>query len=258
MLQLIPVGNQLTTDRYLYLPLVGLLLMIVGIEPKTHKRNIWFATAILGLSLAAKSYDRAKIWANDQLIWEDVLEKHPKVAQAHNNLGSYLLKSGKPQQAFKHFDQAVKLKPYYADAFSNRGNLYSQMGQSQKAMADFNRALELRPHADAYFNRANEKVKLGQLQSAVKDYTQSIELKPSADALTNRAFAQLRLQNVKAARQDLTKAIQINPQFAQAYFLKGMVAQQQNQLETACQAFQKAAQLGDSKAKQALQRFCQP
>lgn len=255
-LQLVPVGNQLTTDRYLYLPMIGLLLMIGSLIKVSNQRKIWFATAIIGFSLAAKTYDRTKVWANDQLIWEDVLEKHPQVAQAHNNLGSYLLRAGKAQQAFTHFNQAVKLKPYYADAYSNRGNLYSQMGKSQKAMADFNQALKLRPHADAYFNRANEKVKAGNLQAAIQDYTESIGLKPSADAFTNRAFAYLRLQQVDNAKADLQKAFQQNPNFAQAYFLKGMMAQQQNQTQTACAQFQKAAQLGHSKAKQALVQFC--
>ncbi len=256
MLQLVPVGNQPTTDRYLYLPAIGLLLMVAAVDGAAENRKLWLATVFLGLTLAAKTYDRTEIWASDQLIWEDVLEKYPKVAQAHNNLGSALLRDGKSKEAFQHYNEAVKLKPYYADAYSNRGNLYSQMGKSEAAMADFNQAIKLRPHADAYFNRANEKVKLGQLRAALQDYTKSIELKPSADAYTNRAFAKLRLQNFAAAKQDLEKAIRTNPNFAQAYFLKGMMAQQQNQLITACQEFQKAAQLGSSKAQQAIQRFC--
>tara|TARA_B100001109_G_scaffold254795_1_gene255530 strand:+ start:7461 stop:9194 length:1734 start_codon:yes stop_codon:yes gene_type:complete len=255
-LQIVAVGNQLTTDRYIYLPMIGLLIMAASLI-RAKPKIIWISTAILGFTLATKTTLRSQVWKNDQFIWEDVLQKYPDVAQAHNNLGSYLLeKKGQSQSAFKHFNKAIELKPYYADAYSNRGNLFSQMGNSEKAIADFNQAIQLRPHADAFFNRANEKAKLGQFNDAIADYTASIQLKASPDAYTNRAFAYLRSAKIQKAQQDLDFVINQFPNFAQAYFLKGMIAQQNQQSNQACFLFKQAAGKGHEKAKQALKQLC--
>lgn len=257
VLQIIPVGNQLTTDRYIYLPMLGLLLIVYELTQSIPIKKLLPFFAVWAILLLVASHQRTKIWANDQLIWEDVIDKHPKVAQAHNNLGSYLLQKGQAQKAFKHFNQAVQLKPYYADALSNRGNLYSQQGNTQKALQDFNEAIKHRPHADAYFNRANEYVRLGELQKAITDYSESAALNASPDTYTNWAYALLQLKKVSEAEDKLQKALQLNPQFAQAHFLSGMLAQQQNEMTKACVHFQKAAQQNHSQAKQAMGRFCQ-
>ncbi|MEX2379508.1 MAG: tetratricopeptide repeat protein [Vicingaceae bacterium] len=256
VLQIIPVGNQLTTDRYIYLPMLGLLIMIYELIRSIQIRKLLPLFGIWTLLLLLASHQRTKVWTNDQLIWEDVIEKHPNVAQAYNNLGSYLLQKGQAQKAFNHFNKAVQLKPYYADALSNRGNLYSQQGKTQKALNDFNQAIKLRPHADAYFNRANEYVRLGKLRKAIKDYIASTELNASPDTYTNWAYALLQLKQTKEAEDKLQKALQLNPQFAQAHFLSGMLAQQQNKINQACTHFQKAAQQNHAQGRQALERFC--
>lgn len=257
VIQLIPVGNQLTTDRYIYLPMLGLLLIVYSFIQSTQVQKLLPFFALWALLLLIGSHQRTKMWANDQLIWEDVIDKHPKVAQAYNNLGSYLLQKGQTQKAFEHFNKAVQLKPYYADALSNRGNLYSQLGKSQQALSDFNKAIELRPHADAYFNRANEYVRLGKLKQAIIDYRSSATLKASPDTYTNWAYALLQLKQTTQAKDKLQKALKLNPQFAQAHFLSGMLAVQENEMNQACFHFQKAARQRHPQAKKAMERFCQ-
>ncbi|MAC95381.1 MAG: hypothetical protein CMC96_07755 [Flavobacteriales bacterium] len=256
VLQVIPIGNQLTTDRYLYLPMLGLLLIVYGLSKSIKTDKLIYLFGVWAVVLSLGAHQRTKIWENDQLIWEDVIEKHPEVAQAYNNLGSYLLQKGQVQEAFNNFNKAVQLKPYYADALSNRGNLYSQKGESKKALADFNEAIKLRPHADAYFNRANEYVRLGDLKKALTDYQQSATLSPSADTYTNWAYALLQLKQTAAAKEKLQKAFSIQPQFTQAHFLSGMMAQQEGNLQTACTHFKQAAQQKHPQAIQALERFC--
>jgi Flp pilus assembly protein TadD len=256
VLQIIPVGNQLTTDRYMYLPMLGLLIIVYELIRSIQVKKLLPLFGAWALFLLFASHQRTKIWANDQLIWEDVIDKHPNVAQAYNNLGSYLLQKGQAQIAFNHFNKAIQLKPYYADALSNRGNIYSQQGETQKALNDFNQAIKLRPHADAYFNRANEYVRLGELQKAIKDYQASTELNVSPDTYTNWAYAHLQLKQTKEAEDKLQKALQLNPQFSQAHFLSGMVAQQQNKIDQACFHFQQAAMQNHARGVQALERFC--
>lgn len=257
VIQLIPVGNQLTTDRYSYLPMIGLLLIIASFLQDAFKRTkvLYFLFAI-PLFLSLLSHKRAAVWENDQSIWQDVLSKHPKVAQAHNNLGSALLEEGAINRALTHFNQAIALKPYYADAYVNRGSLLAMKGESAKAIENYSKAIELKPHANAYFNRANEYTKIKDFQKALLDYSESIRLKPSADAFTNRAYLYVQQKDFANAHQDLEKAMRIDVNYDQAYFVLGIVLHQERKIQAACQAFKKAVKLGNENAKMAVNQFC--
>jgi len=256
VLQLVPVGNQLTTDRYIYLPMVGLLIGLFPVINKIKNQKILYPLFAIPIILALMSFERVKIWENDQLIWEDVIQTYPNVAQAHNNLGSYALSQGKAQEAFNYYNRAIQLKPYYADAYSNRGNLYSQGENSEAALADFDKAIGLRPHADAYFNRANEFAKLGQLNNAISDYSKSLDLRKSADVFTNRAFVFLKQGKLMDSKTDLKSALKLNPNFDRAFFLLGIVFQQEGNKNDACSNFLKAMKLGNANAKAAHKKAC--
>tara|TARA_R110002096_G_scaffold72174_4_gene172170 strand:+ start:15600 stop:17339 length:1740 start_codon:yes stop_codon:yes gene_type:complete len=257
VIQLIPVGNQLTTDRYSYLPLIGLLLILASFLQDAFKRKkaLYFLFAI-PLFLSFLSHKRTAVWENDQSIWQDVLSKHPKVAQAHNNLGSALLEEGAINRALTHFNQAIALKPYYADAYVNRGSLLAMKGESAKAIENYSKAIELKPHANAYFNRANEFTKIKDFQKALLDYSESIRIEPSADAFTNRAYLYVQEKDFANAHQDLEKAMRIDENYDQAYFVLGIVLHQERKIQAACQAFKKAVNLGNENAKMAVNQFC--
>ena len=255
VLQLIPVGNQIVTDRYIYLPMIGLLILAGSILRKTDQKYIKLLL-IFPLFFAYLSFERTGIWQNDETLWKSVLEKYPNVSQAYNNLGSYALKQNQPDKAFNYFNRAIQLQPNYADAYSNRGNLFAQSNNSEQAIKDFTTAVSLKEHADAYFNRANEFSKLGRIDEAISDYSKSIRLSPKVDSYTNRAFAYLKSGKVNLAEKDLQQALSLNPEFSQAYFLKGIVEQQKGNRLAACNLFQKAIQLGSENAKTAYQQSC--
>lgn len=258
VLQLIPVGNQLTTDRYIYLPMLGLLLMlsVALVQLEKWRKGITLPAFLLLVLFGFLTYERTKIWADDAILWKDVLGKYPNVAQAWNNLGNLVLKEGNMQQALMDYNKAIELQPNYADAYSNRGVILSQMGRTEQAVRDFEHALALRAHADAYFNLANELVKLGDYNSAIANYNESIVLTPHADSYSNRAFAKLRLGKNIEAVLDLDSAIDIDPNYAKAYFLKGMVLIQMQKRVEACYNFNEARKLGHQKAKEAFEQFC--
>ena len=257
VIQLIPLGNQLTTDRYIYLPMIGLLLLVASVIRKLGiSSKIVYLFFSIPLLLAFLSNQRVQIWESDQKIWSDVLKKYPKVAQAHNNLGSALLEEGNIQQALFHFNQAISLKSYYADAYVNKGNVLAQVGQSEQAIEQFNKAIQLRPHANAYFNRANEWSKKGEFKIAIEDYKQSIALKAGPDAYTNLAYAYVQLREMKKARKNLTEAIRLNPNYDQAYFIEGMSYHLENKIELACRSFQIAIKKGNKNAEAAYKKLC--
>ena len=256
VLQFVPFGNQITADRYIYLPVVGLLAILGFFLQKLKKSKLILLCSLPLVVLSILSFQRVRIWESDQTLWQSVIKTHPKVSQAYNNLGSYALKQNNSKRAFDYFNQAIEIQPNYADAYSNRGNLFAQAGSSDAAMKDFNKAIQLKPHADAYFNRANEYSKLNQLNEAISDYTKSIELDPKVDSYTNRAFTYLKLRKIESAREDLRIAQELDSRYGRAYFLEGILEQNSGNKTAACAAFLKAVKLGEKNAKAAYSQTC--
>ncbi len=256
VLQIIPVGSQITTDRYIYFPMIGILLAFIPLL-KLINNKLSYILLLVPAFLAFKSHHRTKVWENDKTLWTDVINKNADVPQAYNNLASFELEENNLEKALLNVNKAIILKPNYADAIANRGNIYSQIGQNDLAFKDFEKAIQLKPHADAYFNRGNLYTQTAQFNKAVNDYSQSIKLKASPDAFTNRAFCYLQLNNERNALQDLNFTIQQYPKFSSAYYLRGMLFIKKKKKIEACQNLSKASELGNKQAKEAISKFCQ-
>jgi tetratricopeptide (TPR) repeat protein len=256
VLQIIPVGSQIATDRYIYFPMIGILIILIPLLKSINKK-LSYILLIVPVLLAFKSQDRTKVWESDKTLWTDVIQKNEDVPQAYNNLASFELEENNLKKALLYVNKAINLKPNYADAFANRGNIYSQTGQNDLAFKDFEKAIKLKPHADAYFNRGNLYMQTAQFNNALNDYSQSIKLKASPDAFTNRAFCYLQLNNESKALQDLNFTIHQYPNFSSAYYLRGMLFIKKKRKTEACQNLSKASELGNNQAKAALSKFCQ-
>lgn len=258
VLQLIPVGSQVVTDRYIYLSGIGILIALsplLGLI-KNHKALlIASVTCFLGMAIYAQQ--RTTVWQNDETIWGDVLAKDEYVAQAWNNKGIIAEKEGKIADAERYYSRAIQLNAQYADPYTNRGNIYAAQGKSEAALKDFNNAIKIKPnHADALFNRANEFIKIGDFNTALEDLNASIAIKPQPDALTNRGLIYIQTKKWEQAMDDLNASLKLNPKNAQAFYLRALVKYQTVDATAGCDDFQQAANLGDENAKQALVQYC--
>ena len=73
-----------------------------------------------------------------QAKFEAALDKNPKMAEAHNNLGYSLRKQGPEnyKEALRHYDRAIELNAKLAEAYMYRGVLHMLMGNEDKALED--------------------------------------------------------------------------------------------------------------------------
>ncbi|MEX2221278.1 MAG: tetratricopeptide repeat protein [Candidatus Rokuibacteriota bacterium] len=79
-----------------------------------------------------------KRYAAAQLKFEEALATDEGLAEAHNNL-AFSLRMQSPanrEQALKHYNRALELKPRLAQAYMYRGTLFTQMGDLARARAD--------------------------------------------------------------------------------------------------------------------------
>jgi len=190
MIGLIQVGNQAMADRYAYLPLIGLFMMIVWAVAEfasTHCISAkYLATAGVTILLALCAVTRMQIsyWHDDFSLWQHALAVTQNNYVAENNFAYALITQGRDDEASAHFRAASALEPGDPTSQLNLGIYAQQHGDLQQAAARYANVLRLatdtRLRASAYAN-------LGTVYFALHDYAQAQQNFDAAMKL-NRVF----------------------------------------------------------------------
>lgn len=101
--------------------------------------------ALLLAGLTFLTWQRAHVYASDEALWRDTVQKNPRAWNAHNNLACNLAERGELDQAMKHFARSLELNPKNAQAQLNLGRAWLIRGQFAAAEPHFRAALELSP-----------------------------------------------------------------------------------------------------------------
>ncbi|MBW1896674.1 MAG: glycosyltransferase family 39 protein, partial [Deltaproteobacteria bacterium] len=114
---LVQVGIHAMADRYTYVPLIGVFIMIAWGLQDIAKR--WRPQrVVLGLSAAAvicaftiSSARQLNHWQNSSTLFQHALNVTEDNYGAHNNLGLALAQRGKLDEAIDHYLRALEIKP---------------------------------------------------------------------------------------------------------------------------------------------------
>lgn len=290
VLQLLPVGGALLADRYTYLSFTGLFFVLAMLATliwenqlpslSTVRLPVVVAGIAWMLFLAYQCQSRTKVWLNSEILWTDVISKHPHVPIAYSNLGSYYQEKEQLVLAKKNMDEAIRLNPNFSQALINRSDIYRVFNKIDSAIMDGNRAVALSPKdPDAYMNRgiafsiaekndsalmdftfvisqqpenARAYNNLGNLymikempDSALINYNLALKFDPEfLDVLNNRGLAYFKLGNNQAAVNDLTAAIANDPNVANNYYFRMQAYEKMNRNKEALADAELAQKLG--------------
>jgi tetratricopeptide (TPR) repeat protein len=228
---IIQARNFSMADRYTYLPLIGIAVMLAwGIPPliknEDMRKKILFPAAMAFLAiLTFLTWQQCGYWKNSIDICNHALQVTKDNYLAHINLGSALFDEGKTEEAIAHYSEAISIMPNIILSYNKRGIAYAKLGRHQRALEDFNKAIRLAPDDAISFNcRGNAYAELGQYQMAIEDYNKTIRLKPNdGDTYFNRGNAYVRLGQYQMAIEDFNNAIRLRPDYAAAYNSRGAI-----------------------------------
>jgi protein O-mannosyl-transferase len=186
------------TDRYHYLPSIGIVIMLAWSVPLLFKdtetlKKILFPASIVFLTLMAFiSWRQCGYWRNNSDLWNHALSVTKDNYMAHNNLASVQLEKGNVNKAIYHYKKAISINNYSA-AHYNMGIIYYRLGEYKQSIESFNQAIHKTPdYAAAYFNLGIVYFSVGQVQHALESYNEAIRIKPDyVNAYNNRAFLYL-------------------------------------------------------------------
>jgi protein O-mannosyl-transferase len=178
MIGLVQVGNQAMADRYAYLPLIGVLVMIVwaaGDWVTAHPAAAKYAPVVVGATVVALCWTtRAQLsyWESDYRLWSHALKINPRNFVAENNLGLALIRQGRRDEAIQHFREAAAIEPGDPTSQLNLGIYAQEQRDIPQAMARYEEVLGLTTDAQL---RASAYANLGSIYFGAHDYARAKE-----------------------------------------------------------------------------------
>ncbi len=248
---LVQVGLQARADRYTYVPLTGLFIMIAWGAPELLAR--WrYRKVVLSLSAAAvflalgiTSWFQVKCWQNSITLYTHAVTVVKNNWWAHNTLGSALVSKGRLDEAVCNYHQAFQIRPNFADAYYNLANVLVSQGRLDEAVSCYRRAIYLRPgFAEAHYNLADTFSLQGRFDEAVTHYRQTIYFRPDfAKAHYNLANMLKSQSKLDEAIDCYKRALRLEPDFPEAHYNLANTLKSQGKLDKAISHYQQAIRL---------------
>lgn len=254
---LVRVGDHAMADRYTYVSLTGLFIIIAWgandlLAKWKHRRHILTLSALAVIAaLAVASGIQTNCWRDSVSLFEHALKVTKGNYVANANLGAALLEQDKFDQAIEQLQLAIKTNPECAEAYNNLADVYRKLGQYADAIQVYNRVIQVRPrYAPAYYELGITYDRLGQYQQAIQAYASALEVKPDyVQAYSNLGVAYGRLGQWQNEIDACSKAIKIDPAFADAYNNLGVALGQLGRYPESIQAFDRAILLNPNFAE---------
>jgi tetratricopeptide (TPR) repeat protein len=175
-------------------------------------------------------------------VYEEVLRRDPKNAEALHLLGLVAYQAGQPLPAIDFMSQAIVLSPYAAAMYGNRGLALAAAGRQEEALADYDQAIAMQPDLAApHHNRGVALQALGRQEAALASYDRALELNPgNAGALNDRGATLRALGRRDAALADYDAALVLDGKNVAAWYNRGGTLRDLGRVADAVESYDQA------------------
>jgi len=226
VLGIVPFSNWVVaSDKYVYLPIIGLLIIFAWVLTSLWKKIVVPRTALIALLLFLSSVQIYCLrryllhWQDTVSLFEHMLTLTPNAAQVHNDLGIELRSLGRTDEAISHYQQALKLKRDYAEAHNNLGLAFYSLGRMDEAINEYREAVRIKPdYSQAYNNLGAALKSQGRLDEAVEYFSRAVKVRPDyAEAYANLGITLVDKGRPDEAIKNFRKALQLKPNLTEAH-----------------------------------------
>jgi tetratricopeptide (TPR) repeat protein len=231
---LIQVGAaQYMADRYTYIPIVGLFIM-VGFGVPQLLRGLKYKRIILSLlgclvitASAIASWNQFRYWRDAITLFQHTLDVTPPQSdnyRTHYLLGNALVSKGYLDAAIKEYRASIALMFTFPEAHNNLAFALEKQGFLDEAVKEHEVILQMNPNnAVAYNNLGFVRFKKGDLDGAISEYSKALDLSPNfSDAHNNLGLAHAAKGNMSLAVQEYQAALMLNFNNSNAHFNLGV------------------------------------
>ncbi len=224
-------GDVLLADRFLYIPSVGLSLLLARGVASTLRWSVPFGrvalasasaiVAVFGLLAGARSL----VWKDDLALFRNMAETSPRSAMVRCNLGLAYYHRGDYARAREEFQAAIDIVPSYALAHNNLAAGFERDGDLVAALRSYEAALRYAPRQlETQVNVANLMTRLGREREGLARLRDLVEHHPRyVPALYAYAEALYRDGRSEESIGILIRASRIEPRYPHAHYLLGKI-----------------------------------
>jgi tetratricopeptide (TPR) repeat protein len=265
---LVQVGYQSMADRYTYLPLIGVFLVLVwgAGEACVHwhvpKLLSAFSAVLVLAACAWQTRMQLGYWQNNETLFRHALAVTENNYIADVNLGTWLSNHGQIPEAMDLFHKALRISPNDPDVLYNLGNAFAKTGDWDNAIVNYRLALQITPdQADILDNLGQALWVKKQCAEAVTNFQAALKLDPeSASAHNNLATVLFIEHRFDEAAQHYREALRLTPDDPQIHVNLGDTLVRLGRKAEAEQCYRTALRLkpDDPKIKAKLQALGAP
>jgi Flp pilus assembly protein TadD len=249
---LVQVGGQAMADRYTYLPLVGVFIMLVwGAADLGARWSRQTQLALRGggaLALAVclgLTWFQVSYWHDGVALFSRQLRVTPDNFVGRDGLGAALQSEGRFDEATEQYEISRRLEPRGSVALCGLGMICARRGRDFEAVKFFRQALELRPDfVSARYNLGRSLAAQGRFDEAIDQYRECARQDPeNSDIHYNLANALLARGYVKQAAAEYRECIRFEPDAADAHNNLAAVLVRTGDLEGAAHQLREALRI---------------
>ncbi len=269
---IIPAGNNAMADRYLYLPSIGIAILVAwGVRlcvdrGKIRKNFILPAGMTFVALLAVLTWHQCGFWQNSIKLFGHASRVNQENALAQINYGVALANDGKIEEAIHYYHKAMKMIPETTGPimaynkmgvaenklrqliYVHLGVAYAKQEKFQEAIDYYDKAIGMVPvtpdHVRAYNYRGLVHDKRGQYEKAIEDFNRAVRLdRHDIRAYKNRGLTYAKMGLHQLALENFHIAARMNPLDADVYKNRGISYAGLGQYQNALDDFQRALTL---------------
>ena len=246
---LVQVGVQAMADRYMYLPGIGIYIIVAWLasEASVKLRLPKIVPAITGMvilvALLLITRTQVGYWKNSESLFLHSLGVTTNNYVMHNNYGEVLKHSGRLDEAIDNFRRALAIRPMLIDVHDKLACALQDKGQDAEAAAEFELVLRAKPDKiDTRNSFGVALVQIKQYDKAIEQFTRVLTEDPCRVSALNNLY-KVGVENGKIDKvKDVIWRLQVkdpnNFEFCQKagliYGIQGNIDAAIEQLEKAC------------------------
>jgi tetratricopeptide (TPR) repeat protein len=259
---LVQVGMQALADRFTYVPMIGLFIMLVwgGWEWAVAggvARVAAPATALALTACAALTLHQEFYWKDSETLYKRMIDATPNNYMARYNLGNLESRQNRTDEAISNYLAALEEEPNYAEAHNNLAGIFLDQKRYDEALEHYRAALRLRPEYLYCFNLANALADAASARhdpntfaEAVRAYQQALQLNPaSSDAHQNLGLTWQAQGRAGEALAEFEQAARLNSSRVDTWTHLGLLCAAQNNMPEAERAFRELIRLQTNNAE---------
>jgi Flp pilus assembly protein TadD len=179
---IVQVGDQAFADRYSYITLTGLFIIVAWGAPdllgkwRYRKTLLWTCSLVVLSVLGVCAHIQQRYWKDSLTLCARAIAVTEDNFKAHFFMARMLFLRGDNEGVVEHCKETIRVKPNFVDAHNLLGTALIRMGKVDEAIECFEDALEVAPDfGPAHANLGLTLATKGKYDNAVEHYRMALE-----------------------------------------------------------------------------------